>query len=427
MSKQCEKCNRDVVDVFNDNVKNNPKEWIGLNESSDYTIDVDGLDKSKIARYKEEFYVQTNETILFLRDTSFFNNVNQGIVITDQALHLIRDNDHPENIQIIRWFDIQSILFDKDSNFFRITCGSKKYYIPVSFLVKPYVSLDEQSKERVAKWIVKLLRDMSDSVEKITQVDEEIVDDTLYFKSYKSVAKRNEMIPLLMRNFFKFDPNKGCKNKELSEYNEIVMDFEKMIVRINDIDKSIGEVQNGRQNILNSYQQMMLNRQVSRGFQPPTAQQAKGDLLFAGIYGLAALASKADERSLKKKQETLKRVYDIVSNNFYSDMSRYLAFYLFRISGTVNKLAHKYYDYMLNMSTRGDGLKFVEYEMCGALFYLYCKLRFQQQVIRQRLMEVNQRSLFNKLDFSIDDIVCYEVNQWSPQVFSMCVSASSKV
>lgn len=115
----------DAVEMLNQNDNNmdeNPivkifkselDDWLGL--SNDYDC-LTYLNHKKngnmyIPQYKANFKIGLDEEVLFTRDTSFWNNHNQGLVITDKGLYYLDNNDEPDDIKFIEWSDFDNVVF----------------------------------------------------------------------------------------------------------------------------------------------------------------------------------------------------------------------------------------------------------------------------------------------------------------------------
>lgn len=59
--------------------------------------------------FRKNFRINKDEIIIYNRDTSFWGNKNQGCVITDCGIHVIKDNDKYD-IVFISWNEIDSII-----------------------------------------------------------------------------------------------------------------------------------------------------------------------------------------------------------------------------------------------------------------------------------------------------------------------------
>ena len=60
-----------------------------------------------IGKVRDPFNLHVDEEILWVRDTSFWNDGNQGLVITDWGITCVPDNDKPDEIFTIKWGDGQ--------------------------------------------------------------------------------------------------------------------------------------------------------------------------------------------------------------------------------------------------------------------------------------------------------------------------------
>lgn len=76
-----------------------------------------------------------NETILFVRDTSFWNNRDQGLVITDVGVYCIPDNEKPDEKLVFNWNDITHVTTKDDVVFFWVN-DEDAYQIHMSFFFK---------------------------------------------------------------------------------------------------------------------------------------------------------------------------------------------------------------------------------------------------------------------------------------------------
>lgn len=72
-------------------------------------------DKIKaFSSYRDNFNIPPSEPMIFVRDTSFWGNYNQGIVITNKCLYYIEDNDEP-TVVCCPWGFLKNVEFLKDS------------------------------------------------------------------------------------------------------------------------------------------------------------------------------------------------------------------------------------------------------------------------------------------------------------------------
>ena len=97
--------NKEVVDVFRSRSGN----WFGEQNDTDcFASKIPANVKNDV---RNNFGISFDEEILFVRDTSFWNSRNQGLVITDEALYCIPDNDNPEQITYIPWSSMRHVRY----------------------------------------------------------------------------------------------------------------------------------------------------------------------------------------------------------------------------------------------------------------------------------------------------------------------------
>ena len=60
-----------------------------------------------IGKVRGPFNLHIDEEILWVRDTSFWNEGNQGLVVTDWGITCIPDNEKPDEVFTIKWGDVQ--------------------------------------------------------------------------------------------------------------------------------------------------------------------------------------------------------------------------------------------------------------------------------------------------------------------------------
>lgn len=101
---------------------------------NDCAIFPSGQMKSEV---RQSFNIDNDEEILFIRDTSFWNERNQGTVITDQFLYLIPDNEKPEENICFAWQNINKVTYnDATLYFWQNDNINDAYSIHVSWFLK---------------------------------------------------------------------------------------------------------------------------------------------------------------------------------------------------------------------------------------------------------------------------------------------------
>ncbi|MDE6648872.1 MAG: hypothetical protein K2K45_02975 [Muribaculaceae bacterium] len=115
--------NQEIIHRFK---KDGAKVWANALAFLDCLI-IDATNKDyrlndKIINEVKEYFteIEDDETVLFVRDTSFFSLRNQGCVITDQKIHIIYDNSDKESYFYINWADVISVKISKGQFLFSL-------------------------------------------------------------------------------------------------------------------------------------------------------------------------------------------------------------------------------------------------------------------------------------------------------------------
>lgn len=104
--------NKKIITKFLETVKN----WF-LANGDDCSIPLRSSD-SHMASIREGFRIGLDEEILFMRDTSFWSNCNQGLVITDKGLYFIPDNDSHSGDFFIAWSEFNEVKYKELTLYF---------------------------------------------------------------------------------------------------------------------------------------------------------------------------------------------------------------------------------------------------------------------------------------------------------------------
>lgn len=70
--------------------------------------------------YRSNFKIEVDEKILFARDTSYWNNRNQGLVITDEGFYCINDNDDSDSFFWRSWKDFDNVRYKESCFYFNL-------------------------------------------------------------------------------------------------------------------------------------------------------------------------------------------------------------------------------------------------------------------------------------------------------------------
>ena len=121
-------------------------------------LNISDSDKSAI---RNNFGLGLDEQILWVRDTSFWSNKNQGLVITDKQIIFIHDNDTPNDKTYIEFNDIHHVEYREMSLF--VWNYQEEY---VQFYLGLFFKDSTESNELIedAKQLAKVLTEMAKSV-----------------------------------------------------------------------------------------------------------------------------------------------------------------------------------------------------------------------------------------------------------------------
>jgi len=113
------------------------------------------------AAFRNGFDIDIEEELLWARDTSFWNNRNQGLVITDRGFHFIPDNDDADSNAFISWNNIEMVEY-KDLTFIFYTHDGNKPQCGYNFFFKE--ANDEPKFKRALKSLADLFTKIATSV-----------------------------------------------------------------------------------------------------------------------------------------------------------------------------------------------------------------------------------------------------------------------
>ena len=102
--------------------KNLKTDWFGNKNGYDCRP-IDNLSVNDQIKYLEGFSWYGGDILLFVRDTSFFNSGNQGVIITDEAIKYISDhskykNDDLDSCEVCRWTEIDNVRYNYRFEFY---------------------------------------------------------------------------------------------------------------------------------------------------------------------------------------------------------------------------------------------------------------------------------------------------------------------
>ena len=87
---------------------------------------------------RQNFDINYEEQILFIRDTSFWDSRNQGAIVTDGGIYCIPDNDKPDEKIVLPWNIIHHVEYkDLVLYFFGYENNIKSLPLYAVFCLKP--------------------------------------------------------------------------------------------------------------------------------------------------------------------------------------------------------------------------------------------------------------------------------------------------
>lgn len=91
-------------------------DWFGFDNGYDCRVGKN-LSDDTMSNLRNTYGISLDEEIVFERDTSFWLNNNQGVVITDKAIYCIPDNEKNDEKLIFDWTEFDDVKY-KELNFY---------------------------------------------------------------------------------------------------------------------------------------------------------------------------------------------------------------------------------------------------------------------------------------------------------------------
>lgn len=82
------------------------------------------------------FNIPYTEELIYVRDTSFWNSGNQGIVFTDRAIYVIWDNDKPQDAFSVSWSMVKQVEYREDALYLYFTDDTDSGPVSLNTFVK---------------------------------------------------------------------------------------------------------------------------------------------------------------------------------------------------------------------------------------------------------------------------------------------------
>lgn len=225
-SEKASKINQETLTAFSEEV------WKTTFAGNSNGTDLFVWDIPDEVRYEVrlKFDIHVDETILYVRDTSFWNNRNQGTIVTDWGITCIPDNDERDEKIRFSWEIVESVKYDAQILYFYGYDGGDDYQaIHLFHFLK---ETDDEAKnreegERLACIFTKMAKTQipennEDNMEKvITQynglIDKEQTEEAfLVALQFREVFKNTILTPQVAWGYF----HKGQGDKALQILDE---------------------------------------------------------------------------------------------------------------------------------------------------------------------------------------------------------------
>ena len=180
---------------------------------------------SAIHSFRNNFQLHIDEIVLYARDTSFWNEKNQGTVVTDWGVTCVPDNDHMDRIIQIPWEKILYVEYSGETfYFFENENRNDHYAIHVSHVLK-------ETNQYYAKKLAEIFTEMAKTqttetlddiinrtAEKYDQLIEEGKTDEALSLALKFREEQQNVLftPVIARAYFE----KGQGEKAIQILNE---------------------------------------------------------------------------------------------------------------------------------------------------------------------------------------------------------------
>lgn len=186
----CQKQSKSVVEIFKYSIRG----YIAYVNDYDCFAFPSIPDGIKV-KARRNFGISLQDTILLIRDSGFWNNTDQGIVVTDSGLYGVNDNDDKENSSwFLGWGDISSVRYQELSAIIKDNSGEE-----VDVYISRFLKVTDEEAQKCGKGFAWLLNRMARAVE-----PEESAIITLAKKidELEAQEKYREAVDLLLNNLY---------------------------------------------------------------------------------------------------------------------------------------------------------------------------------------------------------------------------------
>ncbi len=89
-----------------------------------------------VSSVRANFCISSKDTVLYVRDTSFQNERNQGIVVTDRGLYHLSDSSARGEVFFLPWYKISQVVFQSNAFLFYLYGNDAPYVIEGNCVLK---------------------------------------------------------------------------------------------------------------------------------------------------------------------------------------------------------------------------------------------------------------------------------------------------
>ena len=147
-----------------------------------------------LPNYRANFGIGLDEEILFTRDTSFWSNNNQGLVMTNLGIYVITDNDDPESRFAFSWASVNNVVYKEYCFYFCNADGENIAWIQSNYFFK----------EIDAGWLNKIVGpSLATHMTKMAQLageEKDIYDEVVELENQEQYDSALEKLNQLMTN-----------------------------------------------------------------------------------------------------------------------------------------------------------------------------------------------------------------------------------
>ena len=389
-------------------------EWENTNKK-DSIFCVDAvLSKEERQEIILNFAILQNEKKLYFRDSSLFNKRNQGVVITDTAIHYIKDE--VQDLITVFWSDIRVIKEDAE-NFILVTHEDEIINISKDAIIKGYTFLDEQKQKSSSKKVLFMFQTMADVTPYVKPLDYRFI---LNNASYKS-AKNNEICSdSVIYGVLGYDVSQLQALADMHPYIHTIQNFELFQQEITERIEGVStNIKQAVQQIQDSCRYTIINniKQPNKSLKDPSS------IFAAAIYAATEIYSEIKENQLEQKKEIFLRNCKRMQNKWYDDNFNHIAEKLNLLNNQIKNMDILVNNMLLKKISASE-MNELQYNTALGCLALHCRLVYAQQwtasILRllinmwqqinkdihfipmEQIIQNEYRKLLDKIDYTTD-------------------------